>query len=146
MSEIIASWYCCRRVPSSTIQWSGRRTDAHATDTTKGGYTQAMKIEESENPAPLDLCGNAVTQLLSEGAQSGAAEITLAWITTGFPPEVSGVALGNAERARWFAVQPGVRLVVMAPDLPEDGPAAVGGRVGPWHAVESVVRRYPTKP
>lgn len=41
---------------------------------------------------------------------------TLVFIVTGFPPEVSGVSLGNWERVQWFAKQEIYRVVVFAPD------------------------------
>lgn len=87
---------------------------------------------------------DAVTRPSSE---AGSADTTLAWITTGLPPEVTGTALGNAERARWFAMQPGVRLVVMAPEIPKAGPsAAVVGRVEPPLLPGAAVLHYPAKP
>jgi len=39
----------------------------------------------------------------------------MAWITTGYPPEVSGVSLGNAERALYLTGEEGARLMVLAP-------------------------------
>lgn len=41
---------------------------------------------------------------------------TLVFIVTGFPPEVSGVSLGNWERIQWLAQQDIYRVVVFAPD------------------------------
>ncbi|MCD9141128.1 glycosyltransferase [Streptomyces albireticuli] len=45
--------------------------------------------------------------------------MTVAWITASFPPEVSGISLGNVERARWFASQPDVRLCLLVPGSPD---------------------------
>ncbi|WP_372405567.1 glycosyltransferase [Streptomyces luteireticuli] len=44
----------------------------------------------------------------------------MAWITASFPPEVSGISLGNIERARWFASQPNVRLFLLVPEVAHD--------------------------
>ncbi|MFB7507596.1 hypothetical protein [Streptomyces broussonetiae] len=45
--------------------------------------------------------------------------MTVVWLTAGFPPGVSGVSLGNPERARWFAARRDVRLCLLVPDLPD---------------------------
>jgi phosphatidylinositol alpha 1,6-mannosyltransferase len=62
---------------------------------------------------------------------------TLAFLVTGFPPDVSGVSHINWERAQWFAAQ-GYRVIVFAPD---------------WQHVLSevispnlILERYPSKP
>jgi phosphatidylinositol alpha 1,6-mannosyltransferase len=62
---------------------------------------------------------------------------TLAFLVTGFPPDVSGVSHVNWERAHWFAQQ-GYRVVVFAPD---------------WQTTHSetltqnlAIERYPSKP
>jgi hypothetical protein len=44
-------------------------------------------------------------------APPSASPFTIAWITASFPPEVTGVSLGNLERARWFAAQDDVRML-----------------------------------
>lgn len=41
---------------------------------------------------------------------------TLAFLVTGFPPDVSGVSQFNWERVRWFAQQGEYRVIVFAPD------------------------------
>lgn len=41
---------------------------------------------------------------------------TLAFLVTGFPPDVSGVSHFNWERVRWFAQQGEYRVIVFAPD------------------------------
>lgn len=41
---------------------------------------------------------------------------TLAFLVTGFPPDVSGVSYFNWERVRWFAQQGQYRVIVFAPD------------------------------
>ena len=41
---------------------------------------------------------------------------TLAFLVTGFPPDVSGVSHFNWERVQWFAKQEKYRVVVFAPD------------------------------
>lgn len=41
---------------------------------------------------------------------------TLAFLVTGFPPDVSGVSHFNWERVRWFAQQGQYRVIVFAPD------------------------------
>ena len=41
---------------------------------------------------------------------------TLAFLVTGFPPDVSGVSHFNWERVRWFARQGEYRVIVFAPD------------------------------
>jgi phosphatidylinositol alpha 1,6-mannosyltransferase len=62
---------------------------------------------------------------------------TLAFLVTGFPPDVSGVSHINWERAQWLA-QRGDRVIVFAPD---------------WQQVPSeelsknlLIERYPSKP
>ncbi|MFC5187541.1 glycosyltransferase [Actinomadura harenae] len=62
-----------------------------------------------------------------------ADPLTVVWITASFPPEVSGVSLGNVERAHWFAGRRDVRLFLLVPeaadhpaepDDPDDEPPA----------------------
>jgi glycosyltransferase involved in cell wall biosynthesis len=68
---------------------------------------------------------------------------TLAFLVTGFPPDVSGVSHFNWERAQWFAKQGIYRVVVFAPDwqnapdcpLP---PSDLDGKL--------IIERYPSKP
>jgi phosphatidylinositol alpha 1,6-mannosyltransferase len=61
-------------------------------------------------------------------AASAEKALSMAWITIGFPPEVSGVAIGNAERARWLAARDDVRLTVCAPDTaPGSTPPVIPG-------------------
>ena len=67
---------------------------------------------------------------------------TLAFLVTGFPPDVSGVSHFNWERAQWFAKQ-GYRVVVFAPDWQNDPnippiPSELNNRL--------IVERYPSKP
>ena len=67
---------------------------------------------------------------------------TLAFLVTGFPPDVSGVSHFNWERAQWFAKQ-GYRVVVFAPDWQNDPnippiPLDLDNRL--------IVERYPSKP
>ena len=47
--------------------------------------------------------------------------LNVVWITASFPPEVSGVSLGNVERARWFAARSDVRLSLLVPETADDG-------------------------
>ena len=61
------------------------------------------------------------------------------WITTGFPPEISGPAVGNLDRARWFAGNPDMRVVILAPAWP----GAEAG-TGPDEQLPEVIR-YPSK-
>lgn len=56
--------------------------------------------------------------------------MTVAWITASFPPEVSGIALGNVERAQWFAAQRDVRLFLLVPELTDSSPLARAGTPG----------------
>lgn len=52
---------------------------------------------------------------------------TIAWIVTGFPPEISSMSLGNEERVTWISEHGNLRLVVLAP---EGGPGRPSLRCG----------------
>ncbi|HEY9697893.1 MAG TPA: glycosyltransferase [Trichocoleus sp.] len=67
---------------------------------------------------------------------------TLAFLVTGFPPDVSGVSHFNWERAHWFAKQ-GYRVVVFAPDWQN---AAEGSAVRSESSGNLIIERYPSKP
>ncbi|ARZ72460.1 glycosyltransferase [Streptomyces sp. HU2014] len=56
--------------------------------------------------------------------------MTVAWITASFPPEVSGISLGNVERARWFASQQDVRLCLLVPELTDGSTRVTTGAQG----------------
>ncbi|MFE2408406.1 glycosyltransferase [Kitasatospora sp. NPDC059408] len=56
--------------------------------------------------------------------------MTVAWITASFPPEVSGIALGNVERAQWFASRQDVRLCLLVPGPTDGGALALAGTPG----------------
>lgn len=67
---------------------------------------------------------------------------TLAFLVTGFPPDVSGVSHFNWERAQWLAKQ-GYRVVVFAPDwqqtqLDSSATLAFDDRL--------IIERYPSQP
>ncbi|MBD1932436.1 MULTISPECIES: glycosyltransferase [Cyanophyceae] len=68
---------------------------------------------------------------------------TLAFLVTGFPPDVSGVSHFNWERALWFAKQEMYRVVVFAPDWQNalDTPLAPLNLKG-----KLIIERYPSKP
>lgn len=68
---------------------------------------------------------------------------TLAFLVTGFPPDVSGVSHFNWERAQWFAKQEIYRVVVFAPDWQTalDSPSK-GADLDKYLIIE----RYPSKP
>ena len=68
---------------------------------------------------------------------------TLAFLVTGFPPDVSGVSHFNWERAQWFARQGQYRVVVFAPDWQKspDCPAPPSDLDG-----KLIIERYPSKP
>jgi glycosyltransferase involved in cell wall biosynthesis len=68
---------------------------------------------------------------------------TLAFLVTGFPPDVSGVSHFNWERAQWFAKQGRYRVVVFAPDWQKesDSRSARTDFDG-----ELIIERYPSKP
>ncbi|HBB32525.1 MAG TPA: glycosyltransferase family 1 protein [Cyanobacteria bacterium UBA8803] len=68
---------------------------------------------------------------------------TLAFLVTGFPPDVSGVSLFNWERAQWFARQGIYRVVVFAPDWEKssDFPSVGADLDG-----KLIIERYPSKP
>jgi glycosyltransferase involved in cell wall biosynthesis len=68
---------------------------------------------------------------------------TLAFLVTGFPPDVSGVSHFNWERAQWFARQRLYRVVVFAPDWQKSPdcplpPPDLDGKL--------IIERYPSKP
>lgn len=68
---------------------------------------------------------------------------TLAFLVTGFPPDVSGVSHFNWERAQWLAKQGIYRVVVFAPDWQNSPyspsvPADLEGKL--------IIERYPSKP
>lgn len=68
---------------------------------------------------------------------------TLAFLVTGFPPDVSGVSHYNWERAQWFAKQGMYRVVVFAPDWQQphlDSSMEVPG------LDKLIIERYPSKP
>jgi glycosyltransferase involved in cell wall biosynthesis len=68
---------------------------------------------------------------------------TLAFLVTGFPPDVSGVSLFNWERAQWFAKQGIYRVVVFAPDWQKssDFPSVLSDLDR-----KLIIERYPSKP
>ncbi|MBD1926367.1 glycosyltransferase [Trichocoleus sp. FACHB-90] len=68
---------------------------------------------------------------------------TLAFLVTGFPPDVSGVSHFNWERALWFAKQEMYRVVVFAPDWQNapDTPLVPLNLKG-----KLIIERYPSKP
>ncbi|MBD2103366.1 glycosyltransferase [Leptolyngbya sp. FACHB-261] len=68
---------------------------------------------------------------------------TLAFLVTGFPPDVSGVSHFNWERAQWFAKQENYRVVVFAPDWQNASGSSLAksdldGKL--------IIERYPSKP
>ncbi|KST62482.1 glycosyltransferase [Mastigocoleus testarum] len=69
---------------------------------------------------------------------------TLAFLVTGFPPDVSGVSHFNWERALWLAKQDIYRVIVFAPDWQN--------KVDSSYAVPAdlddklIIERYPSKP
>jgi phosphatidylinositol alpha 1,6-mannosyltransferase len=68
---------------------------------------------------------------------------TLAFIVTGFPPEVSGVSLGNWERIQWLAKQEFYRVVVFAPDWQNVTHSLLGVSD---YSEKLIIERYPSKP
>ncbi len=68
---------------------------------------------------------------------------TLAFLVTGFPPDVSGVSHFNWERAQWLAKQGLYRVVVFAPDWQKgpDSPKALSDL-----DKRLIIERYPSKP
>jgi glycosyltransferase involved in cell wall biosynthesis len=72
--------------------------------------------------------------------------LRMAWITTGYPPEVSGVSLGNHERARWIGAQGRTRLTVLAPAWTPDVAATPNDRPGTDDEPGLSVVRYADKP
>ncbi len=69
--------------------------------------------------------------------------ITLAFLVTGFPPDVSGVSHFNWERAQWFANQGIYRVIVFAPDW-QNSPEASLTPSQPDKNL--IIERYPSKP
>lgn len=67
---------------------------------------------------------------------------TLAFLVTGFPPDVSGVSHFNWERAQWFAQQGGYRVVVFAPDWQKRADALLS----PGLNDNLIIERYRSKP
>lgn len=68
---------------------------------------------------------------------------TLAFLVTGFPPDVSGVSHFNWERAQWFARQGIYRVVVFAPDWQN----APDSPLVPSELDERlIIERYPSQP
>lgn len=68
---------------------------------------------------------------------------TLAFLVTGFPPDVSGVSHFNWERAQWFAKQGIYRVVVFAPDWQNQPGAPM---VPSDLENKLIIERYPSKP
>jgi phosphatidylinositol alpha 1,6-mannosyltransferase len=68
---------------------------------------------------------------------------TIAFLTTGFPPDVSGVSHFNWERAQWFANQGRYRVIVFAPDWQNTLDTL---SVPPELAQNLIIERYPSKP
>lgn len=68
---------------------------------------------------------------------------TLAFLVTGFPPDVSGVSHFNWERAQWFAKQDIYRVVVFAPDWQNQPGAPM---VPSDLEKKLIIERYPSKP
>ncbi len=65
---------------------------------------------------------------------------TLAFLVTGFPPDVSGVSHFNWERAQWFAKQGIYRVVVFAPDW-QNAPSPTQSNLDK----NLIIERYPSK-
>jgi phosphatidylinositol alpha 1,6-mannosyltransferase len=66
---------------------------------------------------------------------------TIAFLVTAFPPEVSGSALFNWARAKWFAQQENYRVVVFAPDWQKEIDASA------LDLTENlIIERYASKP
>ncbi len=68
---------------------------------------------------------------------------TIAFLVTGFPPDVSGVSHLNWERVQWFAKQEIYRVVVFAPDWQNspDAPSVPSDLKG-----KLIIEFYPSKP
>jgi len=75
---------------------------------------------------------------------SSGRSYTLAFLVTAFPPEVSGSAHFNWERAQWLAKQGIYRVVVFAPDWQNQEPES------PFAPLDLdkklIIERYPSKP
>ncbi|WP_026413051.1 glycosyltransferase [Actinomadura oligospora] len=85
----------------------------------------------------------------------GTDPLNVVWITASFPPEVSGVSLGNVERAHWFAGRKDVRLSLLVPEAPEtrDGLAetvgdapSTGEGTGGLEVLTYAAKRWPPYP
>ncbi|NEQ68424.1 MAG: glycosyltransferase family 4 protein [Symploca sp. SIO2D2] len=68
---------------------------------------------------------------------------TLAFLVTGFPPDVSGVCHFNWERAQWFAKQGMYRVVVFAPDWQQHH---LDSSIAVPDLDKLIIERYPSKP
>lgn len=68
---------------------------------------------------------------------------TIAFIVTGFPPEISGTSLGSWERIQWFAKQGNYKVVVFAPKWE---------KMADWPQIPNdlketlIIERYDSKP
>ncbi len=65
------------------------------------------------------------------------------FLVTGFPPDVSGVALFNWERACWLAKNSDLRITVLAPDWGSKQHAMAASAATPE---QLTIERYPSKP
>lgn len=68
---------------------------------------------------------------------------TIAFLVTGFPPDVSGVSHFNLERAQWFARQENYRVIVFAPDW-QTAPSST--KISAYLEGKLIIERYPSKP
>lgn len=68
---------------------------------------------------------------------------TIAFLVTGFPPDVSGVSHCNWERVQWFAKQGMYRVVVFAPDWQNESDSALS--LSSLYG-NLIIERYPSKP
>lgn len=68
---------------------------------------------------------------------------TLAFLVTGFPPDVSGVSHCNWERVQWFAKQGMYRVVVFAPDWENESDSTLD--LSDFNK-NLIIERYPSKP
>lgn len=68
---------------------------------------------------------------------------TLAFLVTGFPPDVSGVSHCNLERVQWFAKQGMYRVVVFAPDWGNESDSRLD--LSDFNK-NLIIERYPSKP
>ncbi|NJL82095.1 MAG: glycosyltransferase family 4 protein [Chloroflexaceae bacterium] len=68
----------------------------------------------------------------------------LAFLVTGFPPNVSGVSLFNWERAQWFSRQSNYQVAVFAPDFQN---SRTKHSIDTSNSIKNLtVERYPSKP